>query len=54
MVGRKAPTLQALEATKIFLTSLGRFGNAPFLYPVFGVGELGQAFCRCVGVTSTF
>ncbi len=46
MVGRDAPTVQALEATKVFLTSLGRFGNAPFLYPIFGVGELGQAFCR--------
>lgn len=48
MVGRAAPTIQALEATKVFLTSLGRFGNAPFLYPIFGVGELGQAFCRYV------
>lgn len=38
--------LQGLQAAKLFLNSLGRFDNAPFLYPVFGGGELPQAFCR--------
>lgn len=37
---------QGLKATQIFLNSLGRFGNAPFLCPVYGAGELPQAFCR--------
>ena len=46
MVTEDTPTLQGLQATRLFLNSLGRFGNAPFLYPIFGVGELPQAFCR--------
>lgn len=37
---------QGLKATQSFLHSLGRFGNTPFLYPVYGCGELPQAFCR--------
>ena len=41
---------QGLQAAKLFLNSLGRFGNAPFLYPIFGGGELPQAFCRYVVV----
>jgi len=38
--------LQGLSVTHSFLHSLGRFGNTPFLYPVYGCGELPQAFCR--------
>jgi len=46
MVNEQVPTLEGLKATQIFLNSLGRYGNAPFLYPIFGSGELPQAFCR--------
>ena len=37
---------QGLQATQVFINSLGRYGNAPFLFPIFGGGELPQAFCR--------
>jgi RAB protein geranylgeranyltransferase component A len=30
--------------------SLGRFGNTPFLWPMYGSGELPQAFCRLCAV----
>ena len=33
-----------------FLLSLGRFGNSPFLWPMYGSGELPQAFCRLCAV----
>ena len=35
-------TLEGLKATQKFLSSLGRFGNTPFLYSSFGSGELPQ------------
>ena len=46
----KASTLEGLKATQKFLQSLGRFGNTPFLWPMYGAGELPQAFCRLCAV----
>lgn len=42
--------LEGLAATQKFLLSLGRFGNSPFLWPMYGSGELPQAFCRLCAV----
>ena len=51
MVGEDATTQEGLAATAKFLTSLGRFGGAtPFLWSMFGAGELPQAFCRLCAV----
>lgn len=36
--------------TKHFLNSLGRYGNTPFLWPMYGSGELPQCFCRLCAV----
>lgn len=43
-------TLDGLKATKNFLQCLGRFGNTPFLFPVYGQGEIPQCFCRMCAV----
>lgn len=36
--------------TQRFLSSLGRYGNTPFLWPMYGSGELPQCFCRLCAV----
>ncbi|KAM5290361.1 rab proteins geranylgeranyltransferase component A 1 isoform 2-T2 [Glossophaga mutica] len=38
-------TVDGLAATKNFLHCLGRYGNTPFLFPLYGQGELPQCFC---------
>ncbi|KAF6073179.1 CHM like Rab escort protein [Phyllostomus discolor] len=43
-------TLDGLKATKNFLQCLGRFGNTPFLFPLYGQGEISQCFCRMCAV----
>ncbi|NXX75765.1 RAE1 geranylgeranyltransferase, partial [Urocolius indicus] len=43
-------TLEGLQATKKFLQCLGRFGNTPFLFPLYGQGEIPQCFCRLSAV----
>uniref|UniRef100_A0A0N4Z9B9 non-specific serine/threonine protein kinase n=1 Tax=Parastrongyloides trichosuri TaxID=131310 RepID=A0A0N4Z9B9_PARTI len=43
-------TYECLDAIASFLTSIGRFGNSPFLYPIYGVGELPQGFSRLSAV----
>lgn len=41
---------QGLEGVKKFLLSLGRYGNSPFLFPMYGCGEIPQCFCRLCAV----
>uniref|UniRef100_A0A0G2KAD5 Rab proteins geranylgeranyltransferase component A n=1 Tax=Rattus norvegicus TaxID=10116 RepID=A0A0G2KAD5_RAT len=43
-------TVDGLKATKKFLQCLGRYGNTPFLFPLYGQGELPQCFCRMCAV----
>ncbi|KAM6217441.1 rab proteins geranylgeranyltransferase component A 2 [Rhynchocyon petersi] len=43
-------TIDGLKATKKFLQCLGRFGNTPFLFPLYGQGEIPQCFCRMCAV----
>jgi hypothetical protein len=42
-----ATTTDGLKSVKVYLQSLGRYGNSAYLCPLYGVGsELAQAFCR--------
>ncbi|CAM9304201.1 unnamed protein product [Lampetra planeri] len=46
MTTEEVSTEEGLAATRRFLASLGRYGNTPFLFPLYGSGELPQCFCR--------
>lgn len=50
MVPPETKTVIGLKTTRSFLQSLGRYGNTPFIWPLYGVGELPQAFCRMCAV----
>lgn len=50
MVPNSVNCEEGLKATQKFLASLGRFGFTPFLWPMYGTGELPQAFCRLSAV----
>ncbi|XP_043996514.1 rab proteins geranylgeranyltransferase component A 1 [Gambusia affinis] len=50
MVADDTPTEEGLGSTRHFLRSLGRYGNTPFLFPVYGLGEIPQCFCRMSAV----
>ncbi|CAG4941494.1 unnamed protein product [Colias eurytheme] len=41
---------EGVKESKKFLMSLGRYGNTPFLWPMYGSGELPQCFCRLCAV----
>ncbi len=41
---------QGLNEIKKFLSSVGRFGDSPFLFSLYGTGELPQCFCRMAAV----
>lgn len=50
MVTEDTPTEVGLTSTRHFLRCLGRYGNTPFLFPVYGLGEIPQCFCRMSAV----
>ncbi len=45
-----ASTREALDRLSANIESIGRYGDTPFLAPMYGTGELGQAFCRMCAV----
>jgi len=50
MAEETTPCPAAIEKVRKFVTSIGRFGNTPFLWTLYGTGELPQCFCRCSAV----
>uniref|UniRef100_A0A674PCR3 Rab proteins geranylgeranyltransferase component A n=1 Tax=Takifugu rubripes TaxID=31033 RepID=A0A674PCR3_TAKRU len=50
MVTEHTLTEEGLASTRNFLQCLGRYGNTPFLFPVYGLGEIPQCFCRMCAV----
>lgn len=46
----KTMCIDGILKCKQFLVSLGRYGNTPFLWPMYGSGELPQCFCRLCAV----
>ena len=49
-VDSDALTETGLERSRFYLQSIGKYSNSPFLWPVYGIGELPQAFCRMSAV----
>lgn len=44
------PALPTVMRIQLYATSLARHGRSPYLYPLYGLGELPQAFARLAAV----
>ena len=42
----KQPALPTIQKIKLYMNSMMRFGKSPYLYPLYGLGELPQGFAR--------
>ncbi|KAJ8384368.1 hypothetical protein AAFF_G00206210 [Aldrovandia affinis] len=40
------PCLDSIQRIKLYSESLARYGKSPYLYPLYGLGELPQGFAR--------
>lgn len=43
---KSRPCLEAILRIKLYSDSLARYGKSPYLYPLYGLGELPQGFAR--------
>eukprot|EP00088_Acartia_fossae_P048980 TRINITY_DN5364_c0_g1_i1.p1 TRINITY_DN5364_c0_g1~~TRINITY_DN5364_c0_g1_i1.p1 ORF type:complete len:444 (+),score=146.67 TRINITY_DN5364_c0_g1_i1:84-1415(+) len=43
---KSAPCLEAIKRIKLYSNSLAKYGKSPYLYPLYGLGELPQGFAR--------
>lgn len=50
MVTRDTTFEEGMHQTRKFLQSLGRYSNTPFIFPMYGCGEIPQCFCRLSAV----
>ncbi|XP_064631856.1 rab GDP dissociation inhibitor alpha-like [Lineus longissimus] len=44
------PCLETIKRIKLYYESLARYGKSPYLYPLYGLGELPQGFARLSAV----
>lgn len=44
------PALETVQKIQLYATSIARHGRSPYLYPLYGLGELPQAFARLSAV----
>jgi len=43
---RSQPCVETVKRIKLYAESLARYGKSPYLYPLYGLGELPQGFAR--------
>ena len=44
------PAKGTIEKMALYLDSIGRYGDSPFLYPIYGLGGLPEAFSRLCAI----
>jgi len=44
------PAAETIEKVQLYLESIGRYGDSPFLYPIYGLGGLPEAFSRLCAI----
>jgi Rab GDP dissociation inhibitor len=44
------PAMDTIMKMQLYLNSVGRYGESPFLYPIYGIGGLPEAFSRLCAI----
>lgn len=45
-ITEKGAALDAVNRIRLYVTSMDRYGKSPYIYPLYGLGELPQGFAR--------
>ena len=44
------PAIQMIEKVRLYTDSMGRYGDSPFLYPIYGLGGIPEGFSRLAAI----
>jgi len=44
------PAIDTLKKISLYIESLGKYGDSPFLYPIYGLGGLPESFSRLCAI----
>lgn len=44
------PAAESLKKIQLYVDSLGKYGDSPFLYPIYGLGGLPESFSRLCAI----
>jgi Rab GDP dissociation inhibitor len=44
------PAKEVIELIKLYAHSVSRYGNSPYIYPVYGLGGLPEGFSRLCAI----
>jgi Rab GDP dissociation inhibitor len=46
----KAPAADTVEKIRLYMDSIGRYGESPFIYPIYGLGGIPEGFSRMCAI----
>jgi len=44
------PAIETIKRVQLYVESLGKYGDSPFLYPIYGLGGLPESFSRLCAI----
>lgn len=44
------PAINLINKIKLYIDSIGRYGDSPFVYPIYGLGGIAEGFSRMCAV----
>ena len=44
------PAIDVIRKIQLYMDSMGRYGNSPFIYPIYGLGGIPEGFSRISAV----
>ena len=44
------PAIETIDKIKLYMDSIGRYGDSPFIYPIYGLGGIPEGFSRMAAV----